>query len=226
MYTLQNYITKLKNGKSTPFLDPKEQRSLQQKLKKVDYQVYKPYKDSEKNILYTTTIPKVILYEIKTKQPLRHQEILGTIHALNIKSEIFGDIIIQDNHYYIYVLEQMKPYFETNFLTIKNTPIELVELPIETLENYERSYEEITMITSSTRIDTVIASLITTSRQKAVDKIKNKEVFLNYEIVTTPAYLLKENDIFSIRKYGKFKYKGIIKKTKKDNILICCQKYT
>lgn len=225
MYKQQNYITKLKNGHTTPFLDPKEQIELKQKLKYETYHIYKPYKDSEKNIFYVTSIPEVILYEIKSKIPLRHQEILGTIYALNIKNEVFGDIIIKDNHYYIYLLSQMKNYFESNLLTIKNHPIELISLPLETLENYERNYEEINIITSSTRIDTIIANITNTSRQKAVMKIKNKEVLLNYDTLTNSSYLLKENDIFSIRKYGKFKYIGIVRKTKKDNFIICCQKY-
>lgn len=225
MYKQQNYLTKLKNGQATPFLDPKEQIELKQKLKNETYHIYKPYQDSEKNILYVTNIPEVILYEIKSKIPLRHQDILGTIHSLNIKNEVFGDIIIKDNHYYIYLLSQMKNYFESNLLTIKNSLVELIPLPLVTLENYERSYEEIKLITSSIRIDTVIANIMNTSRQKAVMKIKNKEVLLNYDILTNSSYLLKENDIFSIRKYGKFKYIGIIKKTKKDNFIICCQKY-
>lgn len=225
MYKQQNYLTKLKNGQATPFLDQKEQIELKQKLKNETYHIYKPYKDSEKNILYVTNIPKVILYEIKSKIPLRHQDILGTIHSLNIKNEVFGDIIIKDNHYYIYLLSQMKNYFESNLLTIKNSPIELIPLSLVTLENYERSYEEIKLITSSIRIDTVIANIMNTSRQKAVMKIKSKEVLLNYDILTNTSYLLKENDIFSIRKYGKFKYIGISKKTKKDNFIICCQKY-
>ena len=52
------------------------------------------------------------------------------------------------------------------------------------------------------------------------DKFKNREVILNYEVLTNLSYLLKEEDIFSIRKYGKFKYIGKVKQTKKIIILL------
>ena len=114
MYTTEKNLNKLKHHRPTFFLDPKEQQELAKKLKKDSYQVYKPYIDSEKNIFYITEPPKVILYEIIAKIPLEHREILGTIFSLNITSELFGDIIIKDNHYYIYLLEQMAPYIKAN----------------------------------------------------------------------------------------------------------------
>ena len=54
---------------------------------------------------------------------------------------------------------------------------------------------------------------------------KFKEVNEAYEILSNPSYLLKEEDIFSIRKYGKFKYIGKIKQTKKNNYIVKIHKY-
>ena len=36
---------------------------------------------------------------------------------------------------------------------------------------------------------------------------------------------LKENDIFSIRRYGKYKFVGIVKSTKKNNFIVRYLKY-
>ena len=52
----------------------------------------------------------------------------------------------------------------------------------------------------------------------AVEIITNKLVTLNYDTLTKLDYILKENDIFSIKKYGKYKYINIIKNTKSPNI--------
>ena len=38
-------------------------------------------------------------------------------------------------------------------------------------------------------------------------------------------HILKENDIFSIRRYGKYKFIGVVKNTKKDNYIIKYLKY-
>ena len=225
MYTIEKSLNKLKHNQSTFFLDPKEQLELKKKLKKDAYQIYMPYPESEKNIFYTTNKPRIILYEIISKTPLEHREILGTVFSLNITSELFGDIIINNNHYYIYVLEQIAPFIKSNLLRIKNTNIELKEVPLDTLRDYKKEYEKIEIITSSLRIDTVIARLIQTSRPNVIEKMKNKEIILNYDILKNNSYQLKENDVFSIRRFGKYKYIKIIKQTKNSNFIIECHKY-
>ena len=50
MYVVQKNINRLKNGTYTFFLDPKEQKDMMSHLKRNEYEIYKPYKDSEKNI--------------------------------------------------------------------------------------------------------------------------------------------------------------------------------
>lgn len=225
MYKIEKNLNRLYRKEATFFLDPKEQLELAKKLKKEPYQIYKPYPDSEKNIFYIKEEPKVILYEIKSKIPLEHREILGTLFSLNITSELFGDIVITNNHYYIYVLESIAPYIKNNLLLIKNSRIELIEVPLETLKEYHKEYETIEIIASSTRIDTVISRLIQTSRPNIIEKIKNKEIILNYDILKNNSYQLKENDIFSIRRYSKYQYIGIKKETKSKNYIIECKKY-
>ena len=225
MYKIEKNLNRLYRKAATFFLDPKEQLELSKKLKKEPYQIYKPYPDSEKNIFYIKEEPKVILYKIKSKIPLEHREILGTLFSLNITSELFGDIVITNNHYYIYVLESIAPYIKNNLLLIKNSHVELIEVPLETLKEYHKEYETIEIIASSTRIDTVISRLIQTSRPNIIEKIKNKEIILNYDILKNNSYQLKENDIFSIRRYGKYQYIGIKKETKSKNYIIECKKY-
>ena len=113
----------------------------------------------EKKIIYTGSIPEVLLYEIKARVPIRHQDILGSLYSLDISSELFGDIIIMNQHYYVYILPMIRNYFEANFTMVRNCSIELEEIPISTLEDYHRDYELLEFIVSSNRIDTVISSI-------------------------------------------------------------------
>lgn len=225
MYKIEKNLNKLNRKEPTFFLDPKEQLELMKRLKKNEYKIYKVYPDSEKNIFYIKEKPKVILYEIKTKASLKHKDILGSVFSLNITNELFGDIIINDNCYYIYILEMISFYIKNNLTTIKNSKIELVEVPLEKMKNYKKEFETIEIIASSNRIDTVIARLIKTSRTIVIEKIKNKDVILNYNIAKNNSYQLKENDIFSIKHYGKYKYIGIKNITKNKNYILICQKY-
>ncbi len=225
MYNIKKNIDKLNRGEPTFFLEPNEIKEVSKYFKKDEFNIFKPFEEAEKVILYKDTLPKVILFKIITKEVFRHQDISGSIFSLNIEKCVIGDIIIDDNNYYFYLLESMKDYFLTNFNKIKNNYIELEELDINTLKDYKRKYQELELIIKSERIDTIVSNITNTSRNKVKDKFKNKEVILNYEVLTNPSYLLKEEDIFSIRKYGKFKYIGKIKQTKKNNYIVKIHKY-
>ena len=225
MYLVEKNINKLNNFGSTFFLDPKELKEVTDHLKKNTYEIFKPYIDSEKNILYKKDIPEVLLYEIISKKELRHQDILGSIYSLNLDISLFGDIIIIDDRYFIYVLSHIRNTFETDFKKIGNTNIELKEIDLDYLKNYTHEYVELEVIVTSLRIDTVIARIIHTNRDSIKDLIKDKKIIYNYELLKDNSKIIKENDTFSIRKIGKFKYVGIVKNTKSDNYIIKVLKY-
>ncbi|MBP3635646.1 MAG: hypothetical protein J6J17_04270 [Bacilli bacterium] len=194
-------------------------------LKKIKYNIYRPFNDATKVIFYKDNIPKIKLYEIKSDIPLRHQDILGTLYSLNISSEMFGDVIVDNDKYYIIILNLIDNYINQNLNMIKNSNIKLEPRSINILKNYEQKYEEYEIIASSLRIDTVVARITNINRQKIIDKIKNKEIIINYEVLTKSSYILKEGDIFSIKKYGKYKFIGVTKQTKKNNYVIKYLKY-
>ncbi len=225
MYIIQKNVTRLMNKQPTFFLDLTEAKDVKRKLGKTKVKVFLPFPDSEKLIYYIDREPEVILYEIISSNELRHQDILGTMFSLNIAKEMYGDIVLDDGHYYIYVLKLFQNYFEMNFTKVRNTKITLKELDIHYLDNYERKYEEVQLIVSSERIDTIVAHISNTSRGLVKDKVLAKEILLNNEILKNLSYVLKENDTFSIRKIGKFKYIGIIKTTKSNNYIVKILKY-
>ena len=216
VYKINNAVEKIKTGKNTQFLDGRELKIVTGKLKKNEYNVYYPYKDSEKVMLYTGKVPKVKLFKIYTVENIRHQDILGSLFALNIDSSYFGDIVLYNDYYYVFVSEDLALYIKDNLKMIGNKKVSLEEVNLSVLDNYERKYEEKEMIISSLRVDNVVSGIINTSRKVALDKIKNKEVIVNYGVMNKNSYILKESDIFSIRRYGKYKFVGIVKSTMKN----------
>ena len=133
MYNIKKNIDRLKRGEPTFFLEPNEVKEVSKYFKKDEFNIFKPFEEAEKVILYRDKLPKVVLFKIVTKEAFRHQDILGSISSINIEKEVFGDIIIDDNNYYFYLLESMKDYFLTNFNKIKNNYIELEEIDINSL---------------------------------------------------------------------------------------------
>lgn len=225
IYEINKNIEKIKRGSYTNFLSPNIFQEIKYKLKKDEYKIYLVYPDSEKVILYKNKIPEVKLLSIISKNKLRHQDILGSLFALGVSDDSFGDIIIKDNEYYIYLIPEILNFVQTNLLTIGNYKVDLEEIDINTLSDYKREYETSNIITSSLRIDTVIARIIGTSRDKVIDKIKDKEILLNSQTLTNNSYKLREKDTFSIRKFGKYQFIKVLKNTKKDNYLIEYNKY-
>lgn len=224
-YKIENTIEKLLSKKATYFLDNGEYKKVISKIKKVNYNIYELYKDQEKVILYTEEKPKVSLFKIISNEKLKHQDILGAILSLNISPSFLGDIIIDDDNYYFYVLSDLDEFLYQNLKVIGNKNVVLEKIDLGYLKNYKRKYEEHKIIVTSIRIDNVISKIIGVNRRSIIDKIKNKEIILNYEILTKTSYNLKENDVFSIRRYGKYKFITIVNKTKKNNLVIEFLKY-
>lgn len=224
-YIIEKNVDKIINLKHTNFLDPSTTKKVCGKLKGYAYKIYYPYKDCDKVIMYTKEKPSIKLLEIISHDKLTHRKIMGSLFNLNINTEMFGDIIIYNNHYYVIILKNIYDVIIKEFNMVGNSHIKLKEVPLNILENYERKYEILEIIVSSVRIDTVISRLTKINRELLKKKFTNEEIILNYEPCNKTNYNLKENDIFSIRKYGKYKFGGIIKNTKKDNYIIKIYKY-
>lgn len=224
IYEIDKNIEKLKRGYNTDFLDFRMKNIVISRLKKDEYKIYYPYKDSEKVIFYVDDVPDVILYEIKVNAILKHQDIIGTLFSIGILPSMYGDILIINNHYYIYILKIFKNYLISNLIMIKNKKVSLVECDINSFKDYQRKYEIIELVVSSLRIDSIVANVAHTNRENAANKIKNKEILVNYDYPKN-SYTLKENDVFSIRKFGKYKFTKVKNITKKGNFIAEIYKY-
>lgn len=219
-YNIEKIIDSLYNKGYTNFLTGKDLMQVKSKLSKNEYKIYEPFEECSKVILYKKTIPDIKLYKIVSKVELRHQDILGTIFSLGLKEDTFGDITKYQDSFYIFLLPHLVDYFKYNLVEIKNNKIELVEEDINITNNFKQEYIIKEYIVSSLRIDNVISTITNNSRNQVLDKFLNKEILLNYEEDIKPTRTLRENDIFSIRKYGKYKFSKIIKTTKKGGLII------
>ena len=224
IYTVEKIVEKVLYSNSTNFVEIKYLNRVKKELKNVKYNIYEPFSGATKVILYNK-MPNIKIYEIVSSNDLRHQDILGTLYSLNISDEMFGDVVIWNNRYFIIILSSIDNYIKSNLTSIKNSKVDLIEKNPYYLKDYKQEYEEFNIIVPSIRVDVIVSKIINSSRSNALEKIKNGDIYLNYELLTKPTYMLKENDIFSIRKYGKYKFLGEINKTKKGSLVIKYLKY-
>lgn len=224
IYTVEKIVEKVLYSNSTNFVEIKYLNRVKKELKNVKYNIYEPFSGATKIILYNK-MPNIKIYEIISNNDLRHQDILGTLYSLNISDEMFGDVVIWNNRYFIIILSSIDNYIKSNLTSIKNSKVDLIEKNPYYLKDYKQEYEECIIIVPSIRVDVIVSKIINSSRSNALEKIKNGDIYLNYELLTKPTYMLKENDIFSIRKYGKYKFLGEINRTKKGSLVIKYLKY-
>lgn len=224
-YKIEKNVDKVIRGEYTNFLDPSISNKVVGKLKGYNYRVYYPYEDSEKVIIYSDRMPVIRVFEIISSEKLTHPKILGSLFGLNIDSEMFGDIIIYNNRYYIMVMDSIYNLIISQFNMVGSVRVKLKEVSLDVLDNYKQKYKKIELIVPSVRIDVIISKLIGTSRDQIKKRFSNDEIVLNYEVCHKVNYNLKENDIFSIRKNGKYKFAGVFKNTKRDNYIVKIYKY-
>ena len=224
IYTVEKIVEKVLYSNNTNFVEIKYLNRVKKELKNIKYNIYEPFIGATKIILYNK-MPNIKIYEIISSNDLRHQDILGTLYSLNISDEMFGDVVIWNNRYFIIILSSIDNYIKSNLTSIRNSKVELIEKDPYYLKDYKQEYEECIIIVPSIRVDVIVSKIINSSRSNALEKIKNGDIYLNYELLTKPTYMLKENDIFSIKKYGKYKFLGEINRTKKGSLVIKYLKY-
>lgn len=166
---------------------------------------------------------KILEIEVKNKfREYTHKDFLGSIMALNIKRELFGDIFVIENKAYVYVTDSMVNYLFNN---LKEVGKNEVDIKIVDKEDFSYNFEEIQISIISNRLDNFVSELTNLSRNKATEYIENSLVFVDYEIVKEKSKILSENTIITIRKYGKYLVYKELEKSKKNKHRWIIKKY-
>ena len=127
IYYVEKNVEKVLNGESTNFIEIKYLGKIKNKLKNIKYEIYRPFSDATKVIIYKNKKVDIKVFEIESKVPIRHQDILGTLYSLNISDEMFWDVVCDNGKYFIIVVSSIENYLKSNMLSIRNSNINLVE---------------------------------------------------------------------------------------------------
>ncbi|MDE6767995.1 MAG: RNA-binding protein [Eubacterium sp.] len=155
----------------------------------------------------------------KFADKLTHRDFLGALMNLGIKREMLGDIIINDNCGYLFCLDHISEYIKNNLNRIKHTNVNVTEcdsLPA----NIIKAPDPRELIISSLRLDVLVSAVYKLSRNEASKLFSTGKVFVNSKLIETTSYQIKENDIISVRDYGRFTFSQQLRKTKKDRLVV------
>lgn len=147
---------------------------------------------------------------------LTHQKILGTLMSLGLKREIFGDILEKEDVWQFFVEASMKNYLTTQIDKIGKVNVILEEIPLADAMMTHLDWDEKAITVASLRLDTLIAAAHPISRQKAKQFIQAGLVRVNFEKIERSDFICEEEDIISVRGYGRIKLLATHGKSKKD----------
>lgn len=182
--------------------------------------IFYPISFDEKDLILNIIYFKLIgSNKFKT---LEHKDFLGSIMSLGLKRESLGDIVVKDNIAYGITTEDIFPIIsnveQVNKISIKIEKICEDEIPITPLK-------EFTTTTSSSRLDSIVASILNISRSASVNLIETNSVTVNYILEKEKNKLIMENSVITIKKYGKFILKNYLGENKKGKLKILIQQY-
>lgn len=160
----------------------------------------------------------------KFSDKLTHRDYLGAVMNLGIKREMLGDIIVDENCAYLFCLSQISEYITDNLRRIRHTTVktELIDTLPEDLISQPESCET---IVSSLRIDVLVSAVYKLSRNETSKLFSCGKIFVNSKLTENASYTVKDDDIISVRGFGRFTFLQQLRKTKKDRIVIEIIKY-
>ena len=200
------------------------------------YETFGGYNDSERQMaaflpdalyythFYPIQILKIEPLQKKFTENLTHRDYLGAVLNLGIERSKIGDILVMDEHAYLFVQESLADYICSDLTRIRHTSVKVSKEAPQGF-TYLPKYKEITGTVASVRLDSLLSLAFGSSRSKLVSLIEGGKVFANGKLMTTNSYQVKEGDIISVRGVGRFRYNGIQSQSRKGRYFISLYKY-
>lgn len=138
---------------------------------------------------------------------VEHRNILGAVHNLGINFNRFGDIIVLENEVYIFVDDEIADYIAMEFTKAGRVNLDFQRVDLTEVK-IEKKYEDFEIVSSSFRIDSIVAKITNKSRSKVKEFLGQDFIKLNHVILRNGEKTCTPDDIISIRKYGRYVVKG------------------
>lgn len=149
---------------------------------------------------------------------ISHRNVLGTIMAFGIKRNTFGDIVVENNLITIFASLEISDFLINNLTMISHQ-----RMNFKIIKNFiQTEKKEViqTINVASMRLDAVVAKAVNCGRSEAVDLINSGLVLINHKECLNISHTVKENDLLSIRKFGRVEILEIMGLSKKNRTIV------
>ncbi len=161
----------------------------------------------------------------KYKKQLSHRDFLGSIMSNGITREQVGDIIVDDDVAYVFMISELAGYIAMNLKKIGNIGVKASLADLSEIKPPEQKFLTISSVAASLRLDAVTAAMLKISRKDAHNLIAGGAVGVNHSQTENTSLILKEGDIISVRGFGRFVFEAIGNRTGSQRLHITVKKY-
>lgn len=177
---------------------------------------------------YAVQYPIILLHisplNMKFSDKLTHRDFLGAVLNLGIDRRLTGDILTDGKEGWLFAREHIAGFIEESLTRVKHTSV-FVSRADKLPEGLVPEPAAVSLIVPSLRLDAVISKSFGLSRKEVQNLLNSEKIFVNSRIQEKASYILKENDLVSVRGSGRLKYIETAGITKKENIKITVLKY-
>ena len=159
---------------------------------------------------------------------LSHRDFLGSVLGLGLERDVLGDVIVREGEKPSAVIicdSAVSEFICENLLKVGSDTVKARVIDACDIQIPERKFLSIRDTVASARLDGVIASLISVSRERAKEIVLDGAVEVNYEACERPDRVITSPCVISIRGYGKFRINSLEDRTKKGRIRLDADRY-
>ncbi len=165
-----------------------------------------------------------ITYNTKFNK-IEHKDVLGALMALGIKREKIGDIVITDNCAQVLVSKELEDYICMHLEQVGRAAVSINRIPLEQATEKCVDTKETMTTVKSLRLDAIIAAGYNLSRSETQKLIESERVKVNHQICAKTDHQLDQNDMISVRGFGRMVLNSIEGTTKKERIRVILSLY-
>lgn len=167
----------------------------------------------------------VLSFGKKYERSLSHRDYLGTVLSLGIERNRIGDILVAEDGAYMFVSEDIAAFICDNVRKVAGCGVDISICRKDEVKLPQRRFELIEAVAGSLRLDAVLAAMLKISRSDAKMQIASGRVSVNHIEIANGDFILKENDLLSVRGFGRAELSGLGGRTRSDRIHVTLKKY-
>lgn len=163
-----------------------------------------------------------VTFSFKKFDKLSHRDFLGAILGLGLERSVVGDILVAEDHAVVFCIDSAEQLI-LDLTAIGRAGVKSCrgisgELPLPKFETLDRTV-------SSLRLDCIVGACANIPRSRSAALIGAGQVSADFSVCDNVSAAVHENEIISVRGFGRFKMSKIVGETKKGRIRVIIDKF-